>query len=183
MSRPTKVVILCEDQQQACFARRFLKNRGYTARDLRVENCPPGKGSAEQWVRSRFPVELKAYRDNRSRLRIALIAVIDADTEEVPYRVRGLDSECDAHEVGRRQADEAVLLVVPKRSIETWLAYLRGQTVDEMTQYARYSNPRDCQADVDKLDAMCRRGALEPVPPPSLERCCDDFRRFLPLLE
>jgi hypothetical protein len=37
--------------------------------------------------------------------------------------------------------------------------------------------------DVDRLDAMCRKGQLEGQPPPSLERCCQDFQAFWRLIQ
>ena len=79
--------------------------------------------------------------------------------------------------------DERVLLVIPKRNIETWLAYLRGEAVDEETEYRRYDCESRCRADVDRLDEMCGRGELENVPPPSLERCCKDFNTFWRLVQ
>ncbi len=39
-----QVVLLCEDEQLACFGRRFLKELGYKAYQLREEKPTPGKG-------------------------------------------------------------------------------------------------------------------------------------------
>jgi len=57
-----RIVLLCEDEQIACFIRPFLKNRGWTAHDIREEIAPSGQGSGEQWVRERYPQELLATR-------------------------------------------------------------------------------------------------------------------------
>jgi len=178
MSRRYKITILCEDLQQECFVRRFLKRRGWGRYDLVVVRPPAGRGSAEGWVRERFPVELKKHRSKRSHLRIALIAMVDADVREVSQRIGDFDSACRQHGIDRREDDDEVLFVVPKRNIETWFAYLRGETVDETTRYPHYDRESRCYADVDKLDGMCKAGELTGDPPPSLTQCCQDFGTF-----
>jgi hypothetical protein len=184
MSKPAKVTILCEDLQQACFVRRFLMNRGWTRYDLYERTAPAGSGSGEQWVRERLPLEMRAYRSQCNHLRNGLVAVIDADSLEVVDRVRGFDTACDEQGVAPRQPDERVLYVIPKRNIETWLAYLRGEpSVDEQTHYRGYEYESACHRDVDRLDAMCRKGQLEGEPPASLERCCREFQDFWRLIQ
>lgn len=81
MSRPARITILCEDRQQSCFVRRFPMNRGWTRHDIREEISPQGRGSGEQSVRERFPVELRAYRIQANHQRTGLIVVIDADKQ------------------------------------------------------------------------------------------------------
>ncbi|MFH7026413.1 MAG: hypothetical protein ACHBN1_13650 [Heteroscytonema crispum UTEX LB 1556] len=56
-----------EDRQQEVFARHFLKKRGFTG-IIRYEICPEGSQSGEQYVRSRYPVEVKACRSQASYL-------------------------------------------------------------------------------------------------------------------
>jgi len=183
MSKPAKITILCEDRQQACFVRRFLMNRRWTRYDLYERIAPPGSGSGEQWVREQLPREMKAYRSKCNYLRNGLVAVIDADSLEVVDRVRGFKTACDEQGVAPKQPDERVLYVIPKRNIETWLAYLRREpSVDEQTRYPRYEYESRCHQDVDRLDAMCQKGQLEGQPPASLERCCREFQAFWPLI-
>ena len=181
MSKAAKIIVLCEDTQQASFVRRFLMNRGWREHDI-YEVHRPGKGSGEQWVRERFPAELRAYRAKCNHLRNGLIAMVDADTQEVEGRVRGFDMACKEQSVGCKQPDERVMYVIPKRNIETWLAYLRGDTVDEQTEYPRYEYESRCHKDVDRLDDMCKRGRLDGSPPPSLKRCCEEFEGFWRLI-
>ena len=152
------------------FIRRFLMNRGWTRYDLYERVAPAGAGSGEQWVRERLPSELKAYRSKCNHLRNGLIAVVDADTSDVADRIGELDRACDGQSVPRRGREERVLFVVPKRNIETWLAYLRGETVDEDTIYGKYEFESLCHPDADSLDRMCKSGQLERNPPASLER-------------
>jgi len=186
MSRPARITVLCEDLQQACFVRRFLLNRGWTRHEIRENSAPQGRGSGEQYVREGFPDVLKAYR-RKADSRTGLIVVIDADTQEVADRVRAFNSACKGKGVEPRQKNEKVLYVIPKRNIETWLAYLRGETcgktVDEEEKFPKHEYPSQCHPAADKLDAMCKAEKLDPVPPPSLERCCDEFKVFWRLVQ
>ncbi len=68
--------------------------------------------------------------------------------------------------------------MIPKRNIETWLAYLRGEAVDEQTEYRKYDCPSDCQLDVERLDEMCRQRKFQADPPPSLAYACQEFKRL-----
>ncbi|MEO5352623.1 MAG: hypothetical protein H7835_05350 [Magnetococcus sp. XQGC-1] len=112
-----QVVLLCEDLQLATFMRRFLKLRGWQGHAIREEIAPPGQGSAEQWVRERYPHELTAMR---SRSGMSILAVgTDADIIPVADRIATLDLECRAQGVAKRTAEDPVVMVVPKRNIET----------------------------------------------------------------
>ena len=173
-----QVVILCEDQQQECFIQRFLNLRKCTMRRLYVRKAPPGRGSAEQFVREELSRELKAYRSQSSRCSTCLIVGTDADNLSVQERMESLMRACTDGGVPFREKDEQVCFMIPKRNIETWLAYLRGEAVDEETVYSKYPCPSDCQRDVERLDEMCRQQKLRPDPPPSLARACEEFRHL-----
>ena len=88
--RRATVVILCEDRQQEVFARQFLQKRGFPG-PFRVEVCPKGEQSGEQYVRERYPKEVKAYRSKRNHLSIYLVVLIDADNKTVDERLSQLD--------------------------------------------------------------------------------------------
>ncbi len=170
-----EIVILSEDEQSACFARRFLKRRGFDLHKLQEEIAPPGEGSGEQWVRERFPRELKAAREKKVR---GLIVFTDADAMGVEGRVRTLERQCREEKIPFRGKEEPVMLMIPARNIETWLAYLRGEAVNEKDKYSKYDAESDCRDQVARLDALCQKGKLPPDPPPSLERACDEWDRF-----
>lgn len=173
-----QVVILCEDLQQECFIRRFLMLRGYRRHDFIHKLARAGCGSAEQFVREKFPRELTAYRSRSSRAATALIVCMDADNLSVEERVKSLTKACTDCRVPFRRGGEQVCFVVPKRNIETWLAYLRGEPVDEQAVYPKYDCQSKCQQDVERLDEMCRQRKFRPDPPPSLSQACEEFRRL-----
>ena len=167
MSRNVQIVLLCEDTQHEAFARRFLKAMGWSTRRMRVEKGSGRGGSAEQFVRERFPTELAAYRSKRGAVGQALIVVIDGDRGGVPARHQELDAACEAKSCNPREPDEHVAVFVPTWRIETWFAYLDGQSVDETkTDYPRVRRERECQRHVDVLADMCRTD-LRPVQQPN----------------
>lgn len=180
MSRTVQVLILCEDQQQEVFARRFLDRAGWSTRRLRVDRAPSPKGSAEQYVRKRFPVELSAYRSSRFRVTQQLVVLIDGDRSGVAGRLDELDQACRSSGVQPRQQDEKVAIFVPTWRIETWFAYLDGADVDEAKgDYPRLLHPRDCQPHVNRLHDMCQQTGLRHPAPPSLVAACTEYRARL----
>lgn len=172
-NRRAHIVILCEGLQDATFAYRFLKKRGWTPRQLRIEQGTHRAGAGEHYVRSRFPSELAEIR--RDSVHRALIAMIDADATGQAGRLRQLESACNAAGVPPRRPDDKVAVLVPTRNIETWLRYLDGHDVDETSEYPKLQYQRDCQRHVNELVTMCGTGLRQPVPP-SLQAACDEFR-------
>ena len=179
MRRNVQIVMLCEDAQQECFGRRFLKKMGWSNRQVRALKAPGGRGSAEQFVRERFPEELAEHRRRRNRVSVALIVMMDGDDRGVDRRIAELDDACRQRSIPCRDPGEHVLVFVPTWRIETWLAYLGGETVDEEKRdYPRLPRPRDCQPHVDQLSAMCRSDGLREPAPSSLIAACTEYRRW-----
>ena len=172
------VVILSEDIQSECFIRRFLNRRGWDRRQIRAETLPRGQGSGEQWVREKFISELKAYRSRSSRAATCLIVASDADDKTVDERIQTFRNMCAEAGVGFRNEGERVAFIIPRRNIETWLAYLRGEAVNEIDRYPKYGFESECRDQVVRLDEMCRQQRLAPPPPPSLESACNEFKRI-----
>ena len=173
-----EVIVLCEDLQQEDFIRRLLQKRGRQRYDFRPLISPAGRGSGEQWVRERFPRELKAHRSQAGRRNTWLIVATDADTQRVDSRIESFAQACNDAGVPFRKENERVMFVVPKRNIETWFAYLRGENVNEADTYRKYDFESDCRHDVERLDEMCRQQRLAPRPPLSLEYACIEFKRI-----
>ena len=170
------IVLLCEDSQTESFVRRFLGHRRFRHRDIFTIPLPHGKQSGEQWVRTRFPKELKAIR---TRQRAYLVVVIDADARTTADTKAWLDAECRKQKVTPRRRNDPVVIAVPKRNIETWLAFLKtGQEVDEQQQYPRLPRVRDCHPLADELFRMCREEQLPTLAPPSLVAACSEYGKL-----
>ncbi|MEG3845477.1 hypothetical protein QT971_00315 [Microcoleus sp. herbarium19] len=181
--RRVQIVILCEDRQQEVFARHFLKKRGFTGL-FRTKICPPGSQAGEQYVRTQYPAEVKAYRQNRNRVSIGLVVLIDADTSALQDRLNQLASILDEDAQEKRRSNEAIALFVPKRNIETWIHYLQGETVNEEDAYAKFEKHEAvCKTSVENLADRCYSQILPENALRSLHAACGELQRLLPLLE
>ena len=171
-----RITLLCEDSQTDTFARRFLRHRKFRGRDIRTLPLPHGTGSGEQWVRQRYPVELWAIRAVQNAY---LIVVTDAEIGSTQARRAQLKAECEREGIPRRREDDRVLVIVPRRNIETWLAYLEGKDVDESSSYPRLSRKGDCAAHAERLHEMCHEAQrLREPAPPSLREACVEYRKL-----
>lgn len=176
MSRNVRVVLLCEDKQHEVFVRRFLKADGWIVRNLTPVVSPAGRGSAEQFVRERFPRELKELR-SRGGERVYLVVMVDGDASGVSARRLSLRKACIEQGVAPPQDSDNVLICVPTWNIETWLAYLGGDSVDESRKdYPRLTREGDCMPMVNTLVGMCRKRTLRKPIPASLEDACTCYR-------
>lgn len=144
MAQPSLVILLVEDNVQERLIYRYLLKCGLKRHQISIEKSTVGKGSAERWVRDRFPAELRACRSRQAETR--LIAVIDADTLTVEERKRQLDTALRQAETPLLTAQESsqVARLVPKRNIETWILCLNGEEVTEDDDYKKHhKNTRD----------------------------------------
>ena len=181
--RRVQIVILCEDRQQEVFARYFLKKRGFTGR-FRANICPEGSECGSDYVRTHYPEEVKAYRQNRNRVAIGLVVLIDADTGTLEARLNELASALNKDKQEKRGSNEAIAIFVPKRNIETWIHYLQGETVNEEDAYAKFENNEAvCKTAVEDLADRCYSQSLPEDAPRSLQAACGELQRLLPLLQ
>ena len=176
MSRASEIILLCEDRLQEVAVRRFLRKRGANHRQIRVPPYPKGRGCGEQYVRGEYANELKGFRQRSSKAQTLLIAVIDADTGSVEERCRQLEEACEGKGIEPRGENEAVVHFVPRRHIETWLAYLDGQLVNETDSYKGSYAFSGRESDAKQLvDRLCH-GDLPGDKPPSLRQACEEWR-------
>lgn len=178
MNNYSMVVVLCEDRQYEVFMRTFLISRGVPSRRIRVNIAMAGSGSAEQYVRSQYSQEIRAYRSKCNHLNIALAVMIDADTKKVVDRLNELDASLAAAALNRRQPDEKIGIFVPKRSIDTWIHYLMGEAVDEVTPYSKLEKQSECKPMVKQLSKNCDQ-PLDQEAPPSLLAACTELQRVI----
>lgn len=169
MNRP-KVTVLCEDKQHGSFIRGFLKRRNRIGHEV----PRPNSGAGERFVRDQFPAYLDAVRKRGG----ILVTMIDGDNLSIEKRLRQLDEACRNQGVSPRKSTDKVVVFVPVRNIETWLAYLGGVAVNETDTYPKLRRESDCKPLVIELDKMCKAGELRSPSPPSLETACQEYRLF-----
>lgn len=165
MGNSAKAVVLAEDECHWNLTYAWLKKRGLHRREIFRVPLPAPLGSAEQWVRERYPIEVEAIRQRRSNMKCWLYVLTDADTLTVERRLQTLPTN----------AGDPVTRLVPRRHVETWVAVLvANSAVDEETRYDRHPAPSACTKAGEIL-------ALAPTPgerwPPSLKRGHDELKR------
>lgn len=131
-NHPSRIILLCEDDAHERLARAFLEECGVRnlERILRSSNASRlQKGGGAQWVLKSFPEQLQACR--RRHAKTLLIVMVDADNLTVEERRRELLHRLKACDLKELSKDEPVALVIPKRNVETWIAALQGNKVNE----------------------------------------------------
>ncbi len=134
MAKPSQVILLLEDALHERFVFRYLRKLRYGTHLMRVVKSPSGAGSAEQWVRERFVIEVLARRRRQAETR--LIVIIDADTHTVQDRIEQLDGALREAGVSMLPEDtRTIARLVPKRNMETWILCLNDARVNEEADY------------------------------------------------
>ena len=132
--RFSEIILLCEDDGHAMLVKWYLKECGLktASPNLRVRTASRVvHGGNITWVLEEFPKELPACRNRNLRARTLLIVVIDSDNHEVEDRRGHLRADPPVSD-----ADQVVVLI-PKRHVETWIRAALGQTVDEIEDCKR----------------------------------------------
>ena len=132
-------IILAEDREQQNLVRRYLERCGHGT-GVRFEPLPakgPG-GSGEKYVRDHYTKQVQACRSALGRRASALlIVIIDADTETTQRRAAQLSDTLKAAGMQGREDGEPIVVLIPKRHVETWIRALLGNQVDEKTDYKK----------------------------------------------
>ena len=138
-----RLVLVCEDDEHWKFARHAFLRLGYHNRELRPFISPSGRGAAEHWVRKRYALEVRAHRRKAASQKVGLVVVIDADRETTEHRHHRLSSELADADLPKRSEDERIVIWIPRRHIETWVAYLLSNTVTEDEDWKRRMQGQD----------------------------------------
>ncbi|MBW3542209.1 MAG: hypothetical protein KY476_18215 [Planctomycetes bacterium] len=183
--RQVSHVILCEDVQHQVLFRWYLRLSGFNVgpRKLRIERAPKGFGSAEQFVRERYPTEVQTYRA-RNPAYWALVVAIDADKWSIADRVRQLSEALQDAGEEARTANERIALLIPRRNVETWIHYLLGHgAVDEISDYRKFYRDRPknehCRPAAERLmDLKKSETELPEDCPESLRAGLEELKRL-----
>src|SRR5271155_2525999 len=127
--RIANIILLIEDLSQESLLRRYLQRLGQSNRNMRPRKLPKGQGSGEQFVRENYASEVRAIRSQMTRTRACLIAMIDADTGSVGDRRQQLERALRDVDESARGPSEAILNLIPRRNVETWILCLNSHEV------------------------------------------------------
>ncbi len=133
-------IVLAEDKEQQNLVRRYLERCGHDTRHLRFEPLPAktSGGSGEKYVRDHYAEQVHACRSSRGKRASALlIVIIDADSQTTAWRASQLSNELEAADERALSDDEPIVVLIPKRHVETWIRALVGNAVDELTDYKK----------------------------------------------
>ncbi len=182
-NRASKIIVLCEDAALRMFAWRFLcRGFGVDHRNLSIVPLPKATGSGKHHVMEKVAAQAKARRSRHAAT--LLIVIVDADNMPVDVVCRLLDARTQ-----RTTADQCIAYIIPKWSIETWLAYLdRTGTVDEADpksykdRYGKLAVSKEAHPWIDALAERCHNQIPLQAPPHSLELACAEFSNLRPTL-
>lgn len=170
--RVSETVVLCEDDPQARLVRSYLKKCGLKAKEpfliARVASREVHGGNVG-WVIKEFPKELIACRQRHIRARTLLIVVVDADNLTVSDRQQQLDTS------GAGPGEDPLVVLIPKRHIETWIRNALGNEVNEA---ASYKSPAPKKSEIKEAAGRIHGWARNTPEPGQI--CVDSLRASLP---
>ncbi len=153
--------VLVEDARTRDFVRALLRETGFEDRRFRFEVAPRGMGAAEAWVLRRYPVKVRWLRSKRHQKGLRLVVHRDGDRVGTVRRKQEFDSSLAAEELAERGQDEAIALLVPTWSIETWLLVLLGHDGVDETRSMKAEFGRRSSCERDDLRAAARAWSSE----------------------
>jgi hypothetical protein len=79
--------------------------------------------------------------------------IIDADLKSTQLRAKQLSDELETAGQDARSEDDPIVVLIPKRHVETWIRALLGKSAEETTNYKRAPYRPPTSADVKNATA------------------------------
>ena len=173
LSQAAQIVILAEDVRHRKIINRYLRSKGYSPHQIRIllPDVLHRQTAGLTFIRTEYAIQIKALREVLTKRSTYLIVVADADDGTFEDRITDLDARLTAFSQPNRSEAEPILLIVPRRNVETWMYFIAGNSVDEETDY----NPQCRSFDDGQWAANFVKFARNPLPqscPDSLRRAC-----------
>lgn len=181
--RVSRIVLLCEDDAQQRLAFAYMKHCGINTKYdvVRLVGSRRQQGSAKQWVIRQFPEQLHACRQRSARARTQLVVFVDADEDSVEHREQQLWRGVSDDGSATRLEGDAVVLLIPRWHVETWIKARLGETVseDEPCKGRKEPYDEDLKQAARRLFEWSRDGARPgPTCVASLERSLPEWRKI-----
>jgi hypothetical protein len=191
MSKPSFVIVLAEDQRQRQLIYRYLRTAGVLPAQIRFHISPSGRGSAEQWVRENFVVQVRTCRARHAQT--SLFILLDADTNHVQDRLDVLDKalvSARQNPIDRKR--DSIARLIFKRNVETWILFLAleetvNPPIDEKIDYKQTKNAEEWSDLVPFAARTLFAWTKQSVAPPanlidSLQRGIEEISRAIPMV-
>jgi hypothetical protein len=179
--REAHVVVLDEDRQHTAFLSRLLQGLGVQRRRIRFLPPPADKSGGVGYVLDQYPDRVREHRRKAAHQgSLRLVVMVDADDATPDQRLRELDKRLELDGQAKRDAGEKIIVLVPRRNIETWIRWLEGNPVTEEEAYPKYTGAeRKCQEAVQRLVELLHSGGDLPQDcPPSLRVAVEELRKL-----
>jgi hypothetical protein len=130
--RVANIIILSEDQEHQNLVKRYLQRAGHNDRSVRPVALPGNRGCGSQYVREKFPEQVKECRGTLGRRASCLLIVVtDADNLTQTQREQTLHAELQGLGHLPLGHGEPIVILIPKWQVETWIKCALGQTMSE----------------------------------------------------
>jgi hypothetical protein len=187
-----RVRVLCEDKAQFDFVRGFLKNQGVEGhnRILSCRDLPEGMQSGEQFVRDNFVNDFRIYAGGRENVLLVVVQDIDRANKSPDEAKSDMNKLVKDAGMAGIDASEKLLLLFPKRNLETWFEWLQKSPprslVSEDEDY-KLRNKRSKSGKLGKSASdLYTKSLSDPSvcenAPDSLANACESFRALCEVL-
>ncbi len=136
--RVSQIVLLCEDRLQASLVRAYMRRCGLQTKEpllMPLVASERASGGNVNWVLREFPRQFRACRQRHTHARTLLIVVVDADEGSVDQRHSDLNSALEGARMTPTNPSDPIVILVPKRHIETWIRAANGSDANETDNY------------------------------------------------
>lgn len=141
MGNAKDILLVCEDDAHRVFVYQCMKTLGvrdlkwhfydYTASRVRASH-----GNRSEVI-ERIGKEYSGWQQRNAKCKVALIAVVDADLDEIETVKQSL---CAARGVGKYES--LFTCLIPKRNIQTWVALAESGTQNVPNEKDDYKTTR-----------------------------------------
>jgi len=182
--RVSQTILLCEDELHERLTKAYFKKCGLPYQSPQLKTLVASRqqrGGNDSWVLNEFPRQLHACRQRQKKAKTLLIVLIDADHYSVEDRRRQLTGRLTAAGFEPYGEKEPLVLLIPKRHIETWIRALLGEQVTEEQDCKTWKEPTrdDIRRAADALFAWSRANATPgPTCLESLHAALPEWRRI-----
>jgi hypothetical protein len=172
------MILLCEDDPQERLVRSFLKECGLNTEPPYFVPRNASRevhGGTVGWVLREFAKELRACRQrHNTKANTLLIVVADADAFTVVERRSHLVADPPT------VTDDPLVVLIPRRHIETWIRAAMGESVNETDSYKKPEPKKsEIRAAAKEIHGWAR-GNPSPGPTcvPSLQAALAEWRKI-----